>query len=95
MHGHVVVGEQVVQERAENAPLWGPSVEGQPSGDVVSYLHHLGVARQKVQDPVAQGVFQTQGPKLNDEFGGYYGVEGSAIVNEQHSYIGIPLVQMG
>ena len=32
-------------------------------------------ARQKVQDPVAQGGVETQALKLNDEFGGYYGVE--------------------
>ena len=37
-------------------------------------LHHLGEARQETQDPVAQGGVQTQAPKLNDEFGGYYGV---------------------
>jgi hypothetical protein len=41
-------------------------------GDVVSYPHHLGTARQDVQDPVAQGGVETQ---LNDEFGGYYGVK--------------------
>ena len=41
--------EQGVQERAENAPLWGPSVEDQRGGDVVSYPHHLGVSRQKVR----------------------------------------------
>jgi hypothetical protein len=29
-------------------------------GDVVSYLHHLGLARQAVQDPVAQGGVETQ-----------------------------------
>ena len=46
MHGHAVMGEQGVQERAENAPLWGPSVEDQRDGDVVFYPHHLGVARQ-------------------------------------------------
>ena len=69
------MGEQGVQERAENAPLRGPSVEDQPGGDVVSYPHHLGVARQKVQDPVAQGGVETQGLELNDEFGGYYGVK--------------------
>ena len=28
--------------RAENAPLWGPSVEDQRGGDVVTYPHHLG-----------------------------------------------------
>jgi hypothetical protein len=70
-------------------------VEDQRSGGVVSYLHHLGVAHQEVQDPVAKGGIHTQGPKLNDDLGGYYGVEGRAIVNEQHSYIVIPLVQMG
>ena len=69
------MGEQGVQERAQNAPLWGPSVEDQRGGDVVTYLHHLGAARQEVQDPVAQGGVKTQGLKLNDEFGGYYGVE--------------------
>jgi hypothetical protein len=53
------------------------------------------VARQEVQDPIAQGGVQTQGLEFNDLFGGYYGNEFRAIVNEQHSYIGIPLVQMG
>ena len=53
----------------------GPSVEGQQSGDVVSYLHHLVVDRQKVQDPVAQGGGEIQGLQLDDELGGYYGVE--------------------
>ena len=66
MLGHSVMGEQGVQERAEHTPLWGASV---------SYLHYLGVARQEVQDPVAQGGGQTQGLKLNDELGRYYGVE--------------------
>ena len=66
----------------------------QRSGDVVSYLHHLGAAQLEVQDPVAQGGVESQGLKLNDELRGYNGVECSAIVNEQHSYIGIPLVQM-
>ena len=75
MHGHAVMGEQGVQERAEISPLWGPSVEDQRSGDVVSYLHHLGETRQEVQDLVAQGGVDTQGLKLNDEFGAYYGVE--------------------
>ena len=36
------MGEQGVQEGAEHAPLWGPIVEDQRSGDVVSYLLHLG-----------------------------------------------------
>ena len=49
------------------------------SGDVVSYLYHLGAARQKVQDPVAQGRVKTQVLKLNDEFGGYYDVNKSSL----------------
>ena len=94
MCGHLVMGEHGVQEGAEHAPLWGPSGEDQRSG-VVSYLHHLRAARQEVLDPVAQGGVQTQGTELNYELGGYYAVECCAIVNKQHSYIGIPLVQMG
>jgi len=39
MFGHAVVGEQGVQERAQNAPLWGPRVEDQRGGDVVAYPH--------------------------------------------------------
>ena len=69
------MGEQGVQERAQNAPLWGPSVEDQRGGEVVTYPHHLGAARQEVQYPVAQGGVETQGLELDDEFGGYYGVK--------------------
>jgi hypothetical protein len=65
VHGHAVMGEQGVQEGAEQAPLWGPCVEEQQSGGVVSYLHHLG-------RPVKKSRIQL----LNDELGGYYGVEG-------------------
>ena len=75
MCGHAVMSEQGVQEGAEHTSLWGPSLEDQHSGGVVSYLHHLGVARQDVQDLVAQGGVQIQGLELNDELGGYYGVE--------------------
>jgi hypothetical protein len=53
----------------------GLSVEVQQSGGVVSYLRHLGATRQEVQDPVAQSGVATQGLELNDELGGYYGVE--------------------
>ena len=75
MLGHPLMGEKRLQEGAEPAPLWGPSVEDQQSGGDVSYLHHLGAARQEVQDPIAQGGVETQGLKLNDELEGYYGVE--------------------
>ena len=74
MRGHTVMGEQGVQERAQTAPLWGPSVEDQRGGFVV-LLDLLLFARQEVQDPVAQGGVETQGLELNDEFGGYYGVK--------------------
>jgi hypothetical protein len=63
------------QEGTEHAPLWGPSVDDQQSGDVVSYLHHLGAARQEVQDPIAQGGVETQGLELNVELGEYYGAK--------------------
>jgi hypothetical protein len=69
------MGEQGVQERAENAPLWAPSVEEQRGKDVVPYPHHLVAARQKVQDLVAQGGVETQDLELYDEFGGYNGVK--------------------
>ena len=54
---------------------WVSTVEDQRSGDVVSYLHHLRTACQKVQVPITQGMVETQGLKLNDELGGYYVVE--------------------
>ena len=53
--GHVVMGEQEVQERAETAPLWGPSVEDQRGGDVVSYLHHLGGGPSESLGPSCTG----------------------------------------
>ena len=56
-------------------PLWGPTVEDHRSGDDVSYLHHLGLDPQVIQNPIAQGRVQTQGLELNDELGWYYGVE--------------------
>ena len=56
MHGHAVVGEQGVQERAQNAPLWGASVEDQRGGDVVTYPHHLGMERKVTETSVAVAV---------------------------------------
>jgi hypothetical protein len=56
--------------------LWGPCVEDQRSGDVVSYRHHLRAASQEVQDSVVQGRVQTQGPVINDQLGGYNGLSG-------------------
>ena len=53
--GHAVVGEQGLQERTEQAPLRGPSVEDQSGRCVLAYPYQLGTARQEVQDPVAEG----------------------------------------
>ena len=53
-----------------------------------------GRPRQEVQYPVAQGGVETQGLEHEDERGGHYGVNCRAVVDEQHSHIGIPLVQM-
>ena len=67
VHGHAVVGEQRVQE---HTPLMGPRVEGQHAVGVgfIAYPHYLGPSRQEVQDPVAEGGVQSQGPQLGDEF---------------------------
>ena len=48
------MSKQGVQEGTEHAPLRGPRVEDQSCGSVVTYPHHLGAARQEVQDPVAE-----------------------------------------
>jgi hypothetical protein len=53
--GHTVVGEQEVQEGTKHTPLRGPRVEDQHGKCIVVYPYHLGVERQEVQDPVAEG----------------------------------------
>ena len=53
--GCAVMSEQGVQEGTEHAPLGGSSVEDQRGRCVATYAHHLGAARQEVQDPVAEG----------------------------------------
>ena len=52
---------------------WGPSVEDQRGGDVVSYPHHLGAALQEVQDPGAQGGVETLVTSL----------EGTMVLNDE------------
>ena len=61
VHGQTVVGEQAVQKGTKNTPMRGPHIEGQRGRCVVTYPHHLGMANQKVQDPVAEGGVQSQG----------------------------------
>ena len=55
MLGHAVMGEQGLQEGTEHAPLRGPRVEDQRGRCVLTYPYHLDVARQEVQNPVAEG----------------------------------------
>ena len=83
------MSEQGVQEGAKYTPFWGPCVEDQRRGGVVSFLHHLGAARKEVQDPVAQGGYRPRAPSL------IMSLEGTMVLKvEQHSDVGIPLVQM-
>ena len=42
-----------------------------PSVDHPS-VHHLGAARQKIQDPITEGGVEAQGLQLDDELGGFY-----------------------
>ena len=53
--GCAVMSEQGAREGTEHAPLRGSCVEDQSGGYVVTYPYHLGVTRQEVQDPVAEG----------------------------------------
>ena len=63
--GSAVMIEQGVLEGTDYAPLRGPSGEDQCGGCVVTYPYHL-AAPQGVQDPVAEGGIQSQGPQLID-----------------------------
>ena len=68
MHSHTVMGEQGVQEGAEHTPLWDPVLR---ISEVEMFPTFTTWGRPvKVQDPIAQGGVETQGFKLNDEFGG-------------------------
>ena len=97
MHVHADMGEQGGKEGVEHAPFWGGAPELRVSKVEMLFptFTTWGAARQNVQDPIAQGGVETQGLQLNDELGGYHGVECWALDNEQHSYISIPLSQMG
>ena len=52
---HAVMSEQGVPEVTKHLPLRCPPVQDQHGECVATYLNHLGVARQEVQNPVAQG----------------------------------------
>ena len=67
--------EQGVQEGAEHTPFWATFLRICEVEVLLPTFTTWGAARQGVQDPVAQGGAQTQGPELNDELGGYYDVE--------------------
>ena len=63
MHGLAVIGEQGVQEGAEHVPLWGPSVEDQRSGGVVSYLQNMGGGPSGNPGPSCTGRGSDPGPQ--------------------------------
>ena len=56
---HAVVGQQGVQGARTSER---PHVQGQRGGCVVAYPYHLRAAHHEVQDPVAEGGVQSQGP---------------------------------
>ena len=59
MLSQAVVGEQGVQQRAEDTHPWGgPCVKSQCGGVFFSNSHSLWSARQEFQDPVAEGGVQ-------------------------------------
>ena len=64
MRGHAVMGEQGVQDGAEQTPLWGLCVEDQRSGGVISYLHHLGADRKDFQERLHRAGFRPRAPSL-------------------------------
>ena len=63
--------------RTEHAPLRDPCVEDQRGRCVATYPHHLGVARQEVQDPVAEGGVSSQYLSLVLSF------EGTMVLNTE------------
>ena len=54
MFGHVVVGEQGVQEGNKYTPLRGPGVEDQCGRRIVAYHYHLGADDLEVQYLIAE-----------------------------------------
>ena len=59
---NTVMSEQGVQEGTKHAPKGLPRVEDQHGRCVVAYPYYLGTACQEVQDSVAEGGVQSQGP---------------------------------
>jgi hypothetical protein len=74
--------------------MGAPCVKSQCGGGVVASPDSPWSACQDVQDPVAEGGVQTQGSELVVELGGNNSVECLTVVNEQHSHIDVPLVQV-
>ena len=74
MRDHSVM--QRVQEGAEHAPLWGPCVEDQQSGGVVSYLNHLGEVR-KSRTQLHRAGFRPRVPSL------MMSLEGTMVLNSE------------
>ena len=75
LQSHTFMGEEEVQQRAEDTPLGCPCVISQCGGGVVANPHSLWSACQEVQDPVAEGGVQTQGSELGVELQGNNSVD--------------------
>ena len=90
--GHTVVGNKGVQEGTNYTPLRGSSVEDQHGRCVVTYPYHLGAAVRKSRIQLQMEVFSPRVLSLVMSFEGT--MELNAVVNEQHSHIGVPFVQV-
>lgn len=58
------MGEECLQKRAQHTALWNSCVYGYCPECVIPNSDSLGSARQKVQNPVTEGVWHTKGIKL-------------------------------
>jgi hypothetical protein len=58
--GGAIVGEEAVEERGEDAPLRGASVEDEGFGEVVVDFDRLGTLQEKVKEPERDGGGQVE-----------------------------------
>lgn len=59
-----VVGHQRGQQGTQNAALWGAFVQGDYPGSIINHTDRLCSVGKKVQQPVAQGGVEVQGPQF-------------------------------
>jgi hypothetical protein len=81
------------------APHWAPVLMNSMADMLLPTFTACGMPVRKSRNcqevqHLAEGGVQS-GPEIGDELGGDYGVECLAVVDDQHSYIVIPFVQVG